>query len=193
VVDQSAEDWSTADPAQNRLGDRRFRAWWTQVEGSMWPLGVVVRGVGGQHAAEVPFSKDQHAVGSTPKGGRNHRNGSCGWPLVAARPSSSTAPATKPSTTAEALHGRPDEHWRAGCHGNGRVRFGKGSSEKEFQPGATSPATYFTSRRDLWEPEGETPSGHPALLVHRVRRPRSRVVPPRQRALTNLSVRPQPR
>ncbi len=29
---------------------------------------------------------------------------------------------------------------------NGHVRFGKGSSEKELQPGATSPATYFTAR-----------------------------------------------
>jgi hypothetical protein len=29
----------------------------------MWPLGVVVRGVGGQHAAEVLFPEDQHAVG----------------------------------------------------------------------------------------------------------------------------------
>jgi hypothetical protein len=48
----------------------------------------------------------------------------------------------------------------------GHVRFGKGSSEKELQPGATSPATYFTSRRDLWEPEGETPSGHPTLTQH---------------------------
>jgi hypothetical protein len=44
----------------------------------------------------------------------------------------------------------------------GHVRFGKGSSEKEPNT-ATSPATYFTSRRDLWEPEGETPSGHPTL------------------------------
>ena len=95
---------------------------------------------------------------STPKSGRNHRNGSCGWPRVAARPSSSAAPATKVSTTAEALHGRHDEHWRAGCHGNGHVRFGKGSSEKELQPGATSPATYFTSRTVLRGREGEAPS-----------------------------------
>ena len=27
-------------------------------------------------------------------------------------------PATKAFTTAEAPHGRHDEHWRAGCHGN---------------------------------------------------------------------------
>src|SRR3954452_4807210 len=29
----------------------------------MRPLGVVVRGVGGKHAAEVSFPEDQHAVG----------------------------------------------------------------------------------------------------------------------------------
>ena len=29
----------------------------------MWPLGVVVRGVLGQHPAEVPLSEDQHPVG----------------------------------------------------------------------------------------------------------------------------------
>ena len=63
VVDQPAEDWSTADPAIDRLGDRRLRARWTQLEGSMRPLSVVVRGVLGQHPAEVPLSEDQHPVG----------------------------------------------------------------------------------------------------------------------------------
>jgi hypothetical protein len=45
---------------------------------------------------------------------------------------------------------------------NGHVRFGKGSSEKELHPGATSPATYFTSRPDLWGPGGAIPPGYPA-------------------------------
>jgi hypothetical protein len=35
----------------------------------------------------------------------------------------------------------------------GHVRFGKGPSEKD-QVNCTSPAAYFTSRRDLWEPGG---------------------------------------
>jgi hypothetical protein len=42
----------------------------------------------------------------------------------------------------------------------GHVRFGGGTSEKDLITG-TSLASYPTSRRDLWEPEGETPSGHP--------------------------------
>ena len=63
LVDQPSKDWSTTDPAQNWLGDRRFRAGWTQLEGSMRPLHVVVRGVLGQHAAEVLLPEGQHAVG----------------------------------------------------------------------------------------------------------------------------------
>ena len=63
LVDQSAEDWSTTDSAQNRLGDRRPRARWMQLEGSMRPLRVVVRAVLGQHPPQVPLAEDQHAVG----------------------------------------------------------------------------------------------------------------------------------
>jgi hypothetical protein len=43
---------------------------------------------------------------------------------------------------------------------SGHVRFGKGPSEKDLTTG-TSLAAYFTSRRDLWEPGGATPPGHP--------------------------------
>ena len=42
---------------------------------------------------------------------------------------------------------------------SGYVRFGGGPSEKGLVTG-TSSAAYSTSRRDLREPEGETPSGH---------------------------------
>jgi len=51
------------DLAVDRLGHRRLRARWTQLEGSMGPLGVVVRGVLGQHPAEVSLAEDQHPVG----------------------------------------------------------------------------------------------------------------------------------
>jgi hypothetical protein len=40
-----------------------LRARWTKLSGSMRPLGVVVRSVGGEHSAQVSFSEDQHPVG----------------------------------------------------------------------------------------------------------------------------------
>src|SRR4051794_28429556 len=62
--------------------------------------------------------------------------------------------ASHPTSTMSA--GEPD------ATENGHVRFGGGPSEKDLDTG-TSLASYPTSRRDLWEPEGETPSGHPTL------------------------------
>jgi len=44
----------------DRLGGRRFRARRTQLQRSMRPLGVVVRGILGEHSAEVPLAEDQH-------------------------------------------------------------------------------------------------------------------------------------
>jgi hypothetical protein len=46
-----------------------------QLEGSMWPLRVVVRGVLGQHPAEVPLVKDQHAVGELGSDGQHEAFG----------------------------------------------------------------------------------------------------------------------
>src|SRR4051794_16839454 len=43
--------------AQGLLGDRRSRTGWAQLERSMRPLAVVMRGVLGQHPAEVPLPK----------------------------------------------------------------------------------------------------------------------------------------
>lgn len=43
------------------------------------------------------------------------------------------------------------------------VRFGGGPSEKGLVTG-TSLAAYPTSRTDLWEPEGENPSGYPTAV-----------------------------
>ena len=48
---------------RDRLGNSRCRAWRTQVQRSVWPLGVVVRGVCGQHPPKVPLAEDQHPVG----------------------------------------------------------------------------------------------------------------------------------
>jgi hypothetical protein len=46
-----------------------------QLEGSMRPLRVVVRGVLGQHPAEVPLVKDQHAVGELGSDGQHEAFG----------------------------------------------------------------------------------------------------------------------
>jgi hypothetical protein len=64
----------------------------------------------------------EHSKTSTPQGGNNNPNGPYGWPHAATRPSSSAAPATKASTTADARHGKHDKHWRAGCPEIGHVR-----------------------------------------------------------------------
>ena len=61
--------------------------------------------------------------------------------------SSSAAPATKASTTAEALHGRHDEHWRAtrrpptSPHGG----FGKRSRKRAGRKTGTAPRTDLTT------------------------------------------------
>ena len=75
LVDQPSKDWSTTDPAQNRLGDRRFRARRAEPEGAMRPLSVVVRGVLGQHPAEVPLPEDQHPVGQLGADGQHEAFG----------------------------------------------------------------------------------------------------------------------
>jgi len=41
-----------------------------------------------------------------------------------------------------------------------------GGRRKRPCPAGTSPAAYPTLRRDLWEPEGETPSGHPTCATN---------------------------
>jgi hypothetical protein len=63
LVDETTEDRSAPDPAVNRLGSRRCRAWRTQLQRSVRPLCGVMRGVRGKHLAKVPLAEDQHAVG----------------------------------------------------------------------------------------------------------------------------------
>jgi hypothetical protein len=74
VIDQAAEDRLTSDPAVDRLGDRRFRPWRTQLQRSMRPLRVVVHRVSGKHPAEVSLSEDQHAVGEFGPNGQTKRS-----------------------------------------------------------------------------------------------------------------------
>jgi hypothetical protein len=45
LVNEASEDRSASNPGMDRLEDGRLRAWWTQLEGSMRSLPVVVRGV----------------------------------------------------------------------------------------------------------------------------------------------------
>jgi hypothetical protein len=47
---------------------------------------------------------------------------------------------------------------KAGTSGSGRGRRKRNSYYR-----VTSPATYFTARRDLWEPGGAIPPGHPTV------------------------------
>ena len=51
----------------------------------MGPLGVVVRGVLGQHPAEVPLPKDQHAVGDFGADGQHKAFGEAVRPRTAGR------------------------------------------------------------------------------------------------------------
>jgi hypothetical protein len=59
---EPAEDLPAPDPAVDRLGDRQFRAWRTQVQRSMRPLRIVVSRVLGEHALKVSFPENQHPV-----------------------------------------------------------------------------------------------------------------------------------
>jgi hypothetical protein len=63
-VDQSAEDRSCADAVVGQ--GRRCRRWYGRVvlEGSVWPVFVVVRGVGVEHRGEVSLVVDQEPVGA---------------------------------------------------------------------------------------------------------------------------------
>jgi hypothetical protein len=63
LVDEAAEDRPTPDPAVDRLGDGRLRAWWMQLQGAIRPLPVVVHRMSGEHAAQVSLPEDQHPVG----------------------------------------------------------------------------------------------------------------------------------
>ena len=59
----------------DRVGDSRFRVWWTQSQRSMRPPHVVVRSVDRQHSAEVSLSEDQHAVGELGPNGQHEAFG----------------------------------------------------------------------------------------------------------------------
>jgi hypothetical protein len=52
-----------------------LRAWWAELQRSMWPPCVVVRSVGREGPAEVSFSEDQHAVGEFGADGQHERFG----------------------------------------------------------------------------------------------------------------------
>jgi hypothetical protein len=54
----TAQNRSAPDPAVDRLGNRRLRAWRTQLQRPARTLGVVVHAVRGRHPAEVPLAED---------------------------------------------------------------------------------------------------------------------------------------
>jgi hypothetical protein len=45
------------------------RLGWSLVERAMWPMVIVVRGVGGDDCRQVPFADDEHPVSALPPGG----------------------------------------------------------------------------------------------------------------------------
>ena len=61
--------------AVNRLGNRRFRARWTQLQRSMRSPRVVVRGIHGKRPAEMSLAEDQHAVGDLGADGQHESLG----------------------------------------------------------------------------------------------------------------------
>ena len=75
LTDQPAEDRSTPDPAVDRLGGRRFRPRRTQLQRSMRPLGVVVRGIRGKDPPQMTLAEDQHADRGRGTRGRRREGG----------------------------------------------------------------------------------------------------------------------
>jgi hypothetical protein len=63
LADQAAEDGPTPNRAVDRLWNKRIRTWRTQLQHSMRPPRVVVRGKPGKHPTQMPLAEDQHPVG----------------------------------------------------------------------------------------------------------------------------------
>jgi hypothetical protein len=63
LVDQAAEERATPDRAVDGRGNKPRRTWRAQLQCSVRPSRVVVRGIQGKHLAEMSFSEDQHPVG----------------------------------------------------------------------------------------------------------------------------------
>src|SRR4051794_20839716 len=68
-VDQPAEDLASLDLGGRWGSDLRTRLGWLLAERAMWPMVVVVRGVGCEGCRQVPFADDEHPVGAFPAGG----------------------------------------------------------------------------------------------------------------------------
>ena len=83
--EEASKDRSTPDPAVNRRGDRCVRPLRTWLQFSMWPLPVVVRGVGCQHPSDVPFTEDQHLVGDFGSHGQDEALGEAVRPRTSRR------------------------------------------------------------------------------------------------------------
>src|SRR6476620_3032856 len=75
LVDQAAEDRPTPNRAMDRLWNKCFRTWRTQLQRSMRPPRVVVRRIQGKHPTEVPLAKDQHPVGDLSADGQHETFG----------------------------------------------------------------------------------------------------------------------
>ncbi len=65
-VDQPAEYRASLNTGRSEIDYLRRWVRWSLVEGSVWPLAVVVDGVLAQDARHVPFTDDQHPVGALP-------------------------------------------------------------------------------------------------------------------------------
>jgi hypothetical protein len=67
------------------LGDGCFRTWRAQLQRAMRPLRVVVRSVGREQRAQVPFPEDQHSVGEFGADGQHEAFGEAVRPRAAGR------------------------------------------------------------------------------------------------------------
>jgi hypothetical protein len=85
LVDQAAQDRPTPNRAVDRLWNKRFRTWRTQLQRSMRPPRVVVRGIQGKHPTEVSLSEDQHPVGDLGADGQHEAFGVAVRPRTARR------------------------------------------------------------------------------------------------------------
>src|SRR5580704_5316793 len=57
--------------ARPETGNRVVGPWWLELEGAVRSSPVVVPGIFGHHAAQVPFADDQHPVGDLRPGGEH--------------------------------------------------------------------------------------------------------------------------
>ena len=62
-VDTAAEDWPALDLFMGKVGYGVVGPWWLELEPAVRSSPVVVPGIPGHHAAQVPFAEDQHPVG----------------------------------------------------------------------------------------------------------------------------------